>query len=111
MSTDANDWTATDLRAAEENLRQTHAEVERLRAKLADAEAAKDAHGVGPEPTGAEAGRAEARRRLAERSGKATRSTSTTAADKADQAPRDATWADGVAEAQRRAAERRTSAA
>jgi multidrug resistance efflux pump len=64
----STDWTREDVAAAEENLRQAQAEVDRLRAKLAEAEATKDAHGVGAEPTVAEAGRAEARRRIAARS-------------------------------------------
>ncbi|SHN62781.1 hypothetical protein SAMN05660350_01090 [Geodermatophilus obscurus] len=109
MTTTATDWHREDqaaaIAAAEENLRQAQAEVDRLRGKLTDAQAAKDAAGVGSEPSAAELGRREAQRRIAQRAGKAP-DAATGKADPADEAPRDTTAADGIAEARRRAAAR-----
>src|SRR4051794_32143386 len=103
MSTTTN-WDREDQTAAiadaERRLAEAQADVDRLRAKLTDAEKAKDAAGVGgTELTGAEAGRAEAQRRIAARSGG---QRPTNARDRDDEPQTDATAADGRAQALRR---------
>jgi multidrug resistance efflux pump len=100
------DWNDTDIRAAEARLAEAQAEVTRLKGKLADQQAAKDAAGVGgPALSAAEEGKAEARRRIALRQApEAARSAATDAqADNdADDVPPSSSWADGIAAARAR---------